>query len=168
MPLRLNVGLSKKMGMPNYGSVGANCSLELELDHTLLQNDGHAFQQRVRQAYCACRQAVQEELDHQISSASVVAPLIPAISESTTSRGRRRSKTRPSMMASPRQLNYAQQLAMQVAGLGAEGLERLSLQVAGKPLIELSSPEASGLIEMLREIRDGDVLIDQLLPTEVA
>ena len=32
MPLRLNVGVSKKLGLPEYSSVGASCSLDLELE----------------------------------------------------------------------------------------------------------------------------------------
>ena len=32
MPMKLNVGVSRKVGLPDYGSVGASCNLELELD----------------------------------------------------------------------------------------------------------------------------------------
>ena len=31
MPLKLTVGLSRKVGLPNYGSLGATCGLEVEL-----------------------------------------------------------------------------------------------------------------------------------------
>ena len=36
MPMKLNVGVSRKVGLPDYGSVGASCNLELELDAGLL------------------------------------------------------------------------------------------------------------------------------------
>ncbi|WP_406699452.1 hypothetical protein V5E97_11345 [Singulisphaera sp. Ch08] len=39
MPLRLNVGVSKKLGLPEYSSVGASCNLELEVDPMLIHND---------------------------------------------------------------------------------------------------------------------------------
>ncbi len=32
MALKLNVGVSRKVGLPDYGSVGASCNLELEID----------------------------------------------------------------------------------------------------------------------------------------
>jgi hypothetical protein len=65
MPLKLNVGLSKKVGLPDYGSLGASCNIELELDAHLLTRDGALFQQQVRQAFAACSQAVEDELARQ-------------------------------------------------------------------------------------------------------
>jgi hypothetical protein len=32
MPLTLNVGISKKVGLPDFGSVGATCNVSVELD----------------------------------------------------------------------------------------------------------------------------------------
>ncbi len=37
MPMKLNVGLSRKVGEPNYGSRGASVNLELELDAALVE-----------------------------------------------------------------------------------------------------------------------------------
>ena len=62
MPMKLNVGVSRKLGLPNYGSVGASCNLELELDATLLERDLDAFHSQIRGAYLAAHQAVHEEL----------------------------------------------------------------------------------------------------------
>jgi hypothetical protein len=62
MPLKLNVGVSKKVGLPHYGSAGALCNLELEVDSRLLETDLQAFHEHVRDAYIACRQAVDDEL----------------------------------------------------------------------------------------------------------
>jgi hypothetical protein len=60
--LKVSVGLSKKVGLPEFGSLGASCHVEVELDSALLQNDLEKFQQHVRRAYAACAQAVNEEL----------------------------------------------------------------------------------------------------------
>ena len=59
--LKLNVGTNRKIGQPDFGSAGASCNLELELDTGLFQ-DLEGLQQDVRRAYAACNQAVQDEL----------------------------------------------------------------------------------------------------------
>ncbi len=62
MPLKLNVGVSRKVGMPDYGSVGASCNLEMELDAGLLEKDLDGFHAHIRGAYVAAHQAVHDEL----------------------------------------------------------------------------------------------------------
>src|SRR5262245_25639173 len=65
MPLRLQVGLQQKVGLRAYGSLGASCQVELELDIHLLDRAPDTFQQEVARAFDACRQAVQTELARQ-------------------------------------------------------------------------------------------------------
>jgi hypothetical protein len=62
MPLKLNVGVARKVGLPDYGSVGASCNIELELDAGLLERDLEGFHAQVRGIYVAAHQAVQDEL----------------------------------------------------------------------------------------------------------
>ena len=62
MPLKLNVGVSRKVGLPDYGSVGASCNVEVEVDFSLIDRDLDAFHARVRDVYVAAHQAVHDEL----------------------------------------------------------------------------------------------------------
>ena len=62
MPMKFNVGVSRKAGLPDYGSVGASCNLEMELDAGLLEKDLDGFHDRIRAAYIAAHQAVHDEL----------------------------------------------------------------------------------------------------------
>ena len=62
MPMKLNVGLSRKVGEPNYGSRGASVNLELELDSSLVE-EPERLRDRIRQLYQLAKASVDEELN---------------------------------------------------------------------------------------------------------
>jgi hypothetical protein len=62
MPTTVSTGLSKKIGLPDYGSLGASCNVTFEIGHDLLDNDLAGFHEKVKRAFVACKQAVQDEL----------------------------------------------------------------------------------------------------------
>jgi hypothetical protein len=62
MPLKLNLGLSRKMGEPNYGSRGASINLEVVIETSLVAEPAR-FQDRVRQLYGLVRTSLAEELN---------------------------------------------------------------------------------------------------------
>ena len=70
MPTTLSIGFSKKIGLPDYGSAGASCQVEFEIDRSVLQEDLDAFHQVARKAFVACQQAVQDQLARQQPAAS--------------------------------------------------------------------------------------------------
>jgi hypothetical protein len=77
MPLKVSVGLSKKIGQPDYGSLGASCHVEYEADSVLLFHDLDTFHRQVKAAFVSCKQAVNDELHrHQNGeqSSSIVQP----------------------------------------------------------------------------------------------
>jgi hypothetical protein len=59
--LKLHAGVSKKVGLPNFSSASASCTIEAELDSSLL-NDTAGFQIVVQRAYQSCEQAVQDQI----------------------------------------------------------------------------------------------------------
>jgi hypothetical protein len=62
MPLKLNVGVSKKLGLPEYSSIGANCNIELEVDSMLIHTDLDGLHLQIRGAFIVAQQAVNDEL----------------------------------------------------------------------------------------------------------
>ncbi|MCY2994370.1 MAG: hypothetical protein NTY19_41840, partial [Planctomycetota bacterium] len=155
MPLVLNVGLSKKLGLPDYGSVGATCHVTVELEGTLLQNDLETFQRHVRNAYVACSQAVNDELSRQRPAEATAnsgnghgngAANTPKANGNGNGNGSHATGNgngnapagSANHRASQKQLDFANQLARQIKGLGVRRLEELASKMFGKPLTNLS------------------------------
>ncbi len=61
MSVKLNIGLSRKVGEASFGSRGASINLEVELDNGVL-NDPGQLRDRVQDLYLLARQSVDEEL----------------------------------------------------------------------------------------------------------
>ncbi|MCE9534144.1 MAG: hypothetical protein K8T89_23955, partial [Planctomycetes bacterium] len=61
MPLKLNIGLNRKVGDANYGSHGASVNLELEVESALASDPGK-LQERIRQVFQLVRSSLDEEL----------------------------------------------------------------------------------------------------------
>ena len=59
--LKLHAGVSRKVGLPGYSSASASCTIEAELDSSLLQ-DHEGFQVVVQRAYQSCEKAVQDQI----------------------------------------------------------------------------------------------------------
>jgi len=50
MGMKISVGLQKKVGQPNYGSLGASCHVEFELDMAMIENNLEGFHNKVNSA----------------------------------------------------------------------------------------------------------------------
>ncbi|WP_425613537.1 hypothetical protein NA78x_003371 [Anatilimnocola sp. NA78] len=160
MPLKINVGLSKKVGLPDYGSLGASCHVEYEADASLLNTDLEAFHRQVKNAYVACKQAVQDEL-HRHQSVGAAAQPLPA--NGKPAHGQRRSNgaehghsNGSSNSSSPRRSNGRKATASQLKALDAISnrlqldLERWLMEKHGLRMAsELTVAEASAAIDDL-------------------
>jgi hypothetical protein len=62
MPLRMNIGLSRKVGESNYGSRGASVNVELELDSSLV-SEPEKLKDRIRHLFGLVRNSLDEELN---------------------------------------------------------------------------------------------------------
>lgn len=62
MPMTIRTGLSKKIGLRDFGSLGATCEVTFEVSHSLLEDRLDTFHSKVQNAFTACRQCVQDEL----------------------------------------------------------------------------------------------------------
>lgn len=93
MPLRLTVGLSKKVGEAGYGSRGATVALELEVDSTIVGEPGR-LQERIRELFGLAQQSINEELYGASGAAPVSPPTTNANGNSASDNNRRHTPPR--------------------------------------------------------------------------
>ena len=154
MPLKLNVGVSRKVGLPDYGSVGASCNLEMELDSTLIERDLDGFHLRVRDAFVAVRQAVQDELARVQAPIELAPPAPPGLRPtSSPANGNGHPFHGPAERSRTRKLATEKQVKaiLAIARQQHADLDGLLQQDFGLERVEdLSIKQASELIDMLK------------------
>ncbi len=176
--LKLHAGVSKKVGLPGFSSASASCTIEAELDSSLL-NDGDGFQVVVKRAYQSCEKAVQDQIARltgtgthdsepgiRESHAQPVAHEIIEVQTSPAIRGSAVSRVQaprnqPQSQPSPRPATASQVKAIRAIAsrrrIDLVGLlrERFGLQTAD----ELGIRQASDLIDELKnDDQDGTSL----------
>jgi hypothetical protein len=150
VPLTLNVGVSKKLGLPEYSSVGATCGVQVELDPALLEHDLEGFHERVRAAYVACHQAVHDELARlqQHTNTPAESRRAPATNAGPDGPANREGHGRPRKPATANQVRAIAALARRHgleladwlrAGYGVEQAEDLTLSEASRLIDELKA-----------------------------
>ena len=157
MAIKINVGVNKKIGLPDYGSAGGHCNIEIEADNSLLENADH-FLQRVKDAYEVARQSVEEELSHHRPGNAGRSNAYQQRDEPTQQRQEYRGNNSGDdsrYVVSEKQLTFIWQLCKGIKGLDKRSLEKYCDGKFGKASSQLSTREASALIEDLKAAKSG-------------
>jgi hypothetical protein len=149
MTIKINVGVNKKIGVPDYGSAGSHCNIEIEADNSVL-NDVDQFLQRVKDAYEVARQSVESELAHHRISPSRQSP-----AETEPKREYRSDNSSGNYIASAKQQQFIASLIKTIKGLDWRTLDKYCNAKFGKNTSQISPKQASELIDDLKAAKDG-------------
>lgn len=147
MALKLSLGIQKKVGLPDYGSLGASCHVEFDLDGTLHDAQLERFHDQVRRAYAACAQAVNDELARQQAGSG--AP--PAHGQHPSGNGNGRGSTARRATAS-----QVRAICTIADRQGVELAELLRARHGVDQAQQLSISQASNLIDELKGATNGN------------
>jgi hypothetical protein len=151
MPIRVNVGLSRKVGEPNYGSRGASVNIEAELD-TALVSDPARLKDHLKHLFGLVRNALAEELNNHTSQQPAPAPKTTTPNGSAATPRHVTSGTPPAQRSGTRMATAAQAKALwaisRQSGIDLRTVLREQFSV-GRPE-ELSMSQASALIDDLK------------------
>ncbi len=152
MNMKINVGLSRKIGQPNFGSLGASCHVDLELDIQSLREEPDRVRAKIREAFALCKQSVDAELAHSDQSDGPPQHLPPPTApsgwqqpEHPPASPRSNGAARP---ATPAQVKAIHAIAGKAGVQVASELQR-RFGVAYPQ--QLSLPQASEMIDHLKE-----------------
>ena len=155
MAVKINVGVCKKIGLPEYGSAGSHCDIELELDFAALQ-DPAEFQKRVANAYRLCRDAVESELAAHRANGTPKQDVRPTVAPSTEYRNSAPPERNDNRFpVSPKQMAFIGQLTRKIKGLTGAKLDEYCRTTFGTVCNQLSSKDASRLIDDLKQVQNG-------------
>ena len=129
--LKINIGHSRKIGEPNYGSRGASVHFEAEIDHGLIEQP-QALRQKIRELFVQAQAAVREELH---------GPETNGTQQPATN-----GHQRPQRMATSSQLRAIHAIANRQRA----NLSELLTEIGIGRLEELSISAASDLIDRLK------------------
>lgn len=191
--LKLNIGFNRKVGEANYGSRGASVNLEIDVDSGAVR-EPEKLQAKIDYLFKLAKASVDAQLNgkpaQQTPPANGNGANGNGSGNSTNGNGNgngAHANANASQAsgngnghssngngngngngyhATDKQLNYASQLAKGIRGLGARRLESLTGRMFGKPLTELTSLDASSLIDTLKAIKDGRVSLDAAMHSE--
>jgi len=170
--LKINIGFNRKMGEANFSSRGASVNLEIEVESGLVR-EPDKLQAKFDYLFSLAKASVDAQLNGGGQSEQATRPNASNV-DSNASRGNGNGSHgivgnnghgngNSGHRASEKQLNFVNQLARSIRGLGVRRLESLTGKMFGKPLADLTSLDASSLIDMLKSIKDGRVSLDAAL-----
>jgi hypothetical protein len=138
--IRLNVGLSRKVGLPSYGSKGGSVNLEIELadlDHQKLRETIHKL-------FGLAKQSLEDELGQE--EGEVQAKPVVQVSVQPAGKTLQEAVTEHGKLLSEKQHRYLETLAR----TQRRNLQKECEEEFGKKPLALTSKEASALIEKWR------------------
>ncbi len=155
MTLRISVGMSKKVGQPNFGSFGASCQVEVELDCNDDRGSALQLQARISRAFSICKAAVESELalerhfQQTILLSSGDALRYSGLATSNAEAARDARQTNPVRNATAAQLRALERIARaaQVDLLG-----HAEREFGIQSIQQLSIRQASALIDRLKAL----------------
>ncbi len=135
--IKLNAGVSRKVGEPNYGSRGASVNVELELESSVV-NDTEALYEKIRRLFALAKKSVDDELG--ISTSASSSNQAPSMQSNTETR-----------LATDKQKNAIAAICNE----NAIDADQEATGMFGRPVSLLTLPEASQLIDHLKDLRNN-------------
>ena len=141
--LKLNVGLNRKVGEPNYGSRGGSVCMEVELDNSLMQEP-----ERLRETVSRLFAMVRQSLEQELVAESPAIKTDQSVQVSVKAEGQTLQDVSSSQarLVTGKQLSFLQNLAR----TQRRDLQKECFQEFETFPERLTSKQASGLIEKWR------------------
>lgn len=141
---KVTVGLQQKIGQPNFGSVGASCSIEIHLDDDEAEHPDQ-IANRVKHAFAQCRECIAKELSIHEANGSVATSTAAKPSDARQSPARKATSERPARNATEAQVRaIASKAGLSLASELEQGFGVRSPN-------QLTIAQASQLIDSLKQ-----------------